>query len=165
MSDGPQLRVFDYVNHPYTQVRDCLVQDANAVFQAATNAATSRAESVAAELRVNIAGLNVTKEIQIQIVGIEHRPPEGTVPPTTILRLRWQAATGARWFPAMTGQLSIYPLTGSETQLDFTGVYQPPLGAVGKALNAVIGHRIADASVHHFIQQVAAYLRRTLPTA
>jgi hypothetical protein len=44
-----------------------------------------------------------------------------------------------------------YPLTATETQLDFWGIYEPPLGAVGKAMNAIIGHRIAEASVHRFI--------------
>lgn len=162
MADGPHLRVFDYVNHPYQQVRDCLVKDAGSVFQSATNAAASRADNVAAELRINIGGVNIAKEIAIAVEGIEDKPSEPITPPTTILRVRWQAASAPRWFPVMTGELSIYPLTATETQLDFSGVYQPPLGAVGKAINAVVGHRIADASVHQFISQVAAYLRREL---
>jgi hypothetical protein len=41
-------------------------------------------------------------------------------------------------------------------------VYQPPLGAVGKAMNAMVGHRIAEASVHRFIDEVADYLRKNI---
>ena len=62
----------------------------------------------------------------------------------------------------MKAELSVYPLTATETQLDFSGIYEPPLGAVGKALNAVAGHRIAESSVHRFISDVAAYLRQAL---
>jgi hypothetical protein len=53
-------------------------------------------------------------------------------------------------------------LTATESQLDFFGVYEPPLGAMGKALNAMVGHRIADAAVHRFVGDVAGHLRETL---
>ncbi len=56
----------------------------------------------------------------------------------------------------------IYPITATETQLDFNGLYEPPLGPLGKAVNAIIGHRIAEASVHRFVSDVAGYLRKTL---
>jgi hypothetical protein len=62
----------------------------------------------------------------------------------------------------MRAELSVYPLTATETQLDFAGRYEPPLGALGSAMDAMVGHRIAEASVHRFLQDVAAYLRREL---
>ena len=58
--------------------------------------------------------------------------------------------------------LSIYPITATETQLAFNGLYEPSLGPLGKAVNAIIGHRIAEASVHRFVSDVAGYLRKTL---
>ena len=62
----------------------------------------------------------------------------------------------------MKAELSIYPMTSTETQLDFLGHYEPPLGPLGRAINAVAGHRIAEVSVHRFIDEVAEYLRKTL---
>jgi len=82
--------------------------------------------------------------------------------PTTRLHLEWEAARMPRLFPIMKADLSIYPITTTETQLDFKGLYEPPLGPLGKALNAIIGHRIAEASVHCFVSEVAGYLRKTL---
>ena len=67
-----------------------------------------------------------------------------------------------RLFPLVKANLSIYPLTATETQLDFKGLYEPPLGPLGKALNAMVGHRIAEVSVHRFLSDVAEYLRKTL---
>jgi hypothetical protein len=52
--------------------------------------------------------------------------------------------------------------TATETQLDFSGIYEPPFGVLGKAVDAVAGYRIAEVSVHRFVSDVAAYLRQTL---
>ena len=43
MSKGREIRFYDYVNRPFEQVREALRQDAPAVFQSATAAASSRA--------------------------------------------------------------------------------------------------------------------------
>ena len=59
----------------------------------------------------------------------------------------------------MKAELSIYPLTPTETQLEFVGHYEPPLGIVGGALDATVGHRIAQASVDRLVTDVARYLR------
>jgi hypothetical protein len=161
MDGGRQIRSYDYVNHPYDRVRQTLEQNALAVFQAATKAAASRAESVAAELHVDFAGLGVTADINIVVKGIEEKPDDSSSPRTT-LHLEWEASNLPRLFPLMRGELSLYPLTGTETQLDFSGTYEPPFGALGKTMNAIAGHRIAEASVHRFVGDVAGYLRRAL---
>ena len=162
MSKGREIRCYDYVNHPYEQVRDALSKDALAVFQSATKAAASRARSIASELRVDIGGIGVEADI---IISVNEHRGEGLRRhggPVTRLQLEWQAAKMPSLFPLMKAELSIYPLTGTETQLDFSGLYEPPLGAVGKALNAIVGHRIAEVSVHHFVSDVAGYLRQAL---
>jgi len=33
---------------------------------------------------------------------------------------------------------------------------------VGKTMNAILGHRIAEVSVHRFVNDVAGYLRQSL---
>jgi hypothetical protein len=162
MSKRSQIRSYDYVNHPYEQVRDALTQDARAVFQSATKAAASRAHSVASQLRVNIAGIEVATDIAISVKNIEEHVQGAADAPATRLRLEWEAAKRPRLFPFMRADLAIYPLTATETQLDFAGVYEPPLGVLGSAVNAVVGHRIAEVSVHHFVTEVAEYLRTTL---
>jgi hypothetical protein len=162
MSKRREIRCYDYVNHPYEQVREALSQDALAVFQSATKSAASRAQSVAAELRVDIGGIAVEADIKISVKSIEEKGREGMSPPVTRLQLEWEAAKMPRLFPLMKADLTVYPLTSTETQLDFSGVYEPPLGALGKAVNAVAGHRIAEVSVHRFINDVAGYLRHTL---
>jgi hypothetical protein len=162
MDKGREIRCYDYVNHPYERVRDVLKQNALAVFQSATKTAASRAESVAAELHVDFGGIGVKSDIKISVQGIGENAGDAMSAPTTELLLEWEAASAPRLFPLMKGTLAVYPLTKTETQLDFHGVYEPPFGAVGKTMNAIAGHRIAEASVHRFIDEVAGYLRQAL---
>lgn len=165
MSKGREIRCFDYVNHPYDRVRDALIADAPAVFQSATKAAASRARSIASGLRVNFGGIEVATDIDISVNKIEEKAFEPMAAPSTRLTLEWKATSMPSLFPFMQAELDLYPLTATETQLDFFGLYEPPLGAVGIALNAVVGHRIADVAVHRFISDVAGYLRETLAKA
>jgi hypothetical protein len=160
---GREIRCYDYVNHPYEQVRDALSKDALTVFRAATKAATARAQSIAAELRLDIGGIGVQADVRISVKNVEEKEVDATSTPATRLLLEWEAATMPRLFPLMKAELSIYPLTATETQLDFSGFYESPFGAVGKAMNAIVGHRIAEVSVHRFISDVAGYLRQALP--
>jgi hypothetical protein len=161
MSTGREIRSYDYVNRPYERVRDALRQNALTVFQSATKAAASRAQSIAAELHVDLGGIGVKTDINISVKNIEEIV-DATSTPTTRLLLEWEAATVPGLFPLMKGELSLYPLTSTETQLDFSGFYEPPFGAVGRTMNAIVGHRIAEVSVHRFVSDVAGYLRQAL---
>jgi hypothetical protein len=157
-----EIRSYDYVNHPYAKVREALVADPAAIFRAATRAAAARAQSVAAELRVTVAGVDVAAEIVFTIGAVEDEDagPHGS--PLTRIPVSWEAARNPQFFPLMSSVLTIYPLTGTETQLDFLGRYDPPLGVVGDAMDALVGRRIAEASVHRFIGDVARYLREEI---
>jgi hypothetical protein len=162
MGEGARIRCFDYVNHPYERVRDALTAGAREVFRSATRAAASRADSLAAELRVQVAGFDMGKEIAISVDTVEELAPEVTAPPLLRLELEWEAASAPRLFPFMRAELLAYPLTDTETQLELCGRYEPPLGPLGGALNAVALHRIAEASVHRFLNDVAGHLRASL---
>lgn len=162
MSKGRHIRAFDYVNQPYEKVRDALREGADEILVAATKAAASRAHSVASGLHVNIGGIEVGAEISISVDSVEDDPKAPLGGHSTHLHLSWQAAKRPGLFPLMNGDLSVYALSPTETQLDFEGDYEPPLGVVGAALDAAVGHRIAEASVHRFVSDVAAHLREAL---
>ena len=162
MSVGKAIRVYDYVNRPYQKVRERLQRDTNEVFRNATKVAALRAKSLASELHVNIAGIEVGTDIDIKVKSVENVESTVALPEKTIIHLEWAAAKMPRLFPFMKADLAIYPLTSSETQLDLSGNYEPPLGFVGSVIDAAIGNRIAEASVHQFITDVASYLRAEL---
>jgi hypothetical protein len=159
MSEPRQLRSYEYVNHPYASVRDTLQADAHGILQRATSTAATRASDLGATLRVEVAGLELATDVSIAVTTIgEAEDPIGHHP-VTRFHVAWQARRHTALFPIMEAQLSVYPLSADETQLDLLGHYRPPGGVVGNALDALVGHRIAEATVHRFLQDVADYLK------
>ena len=157
-----EIRCFEYVNHPYEAVRKALVGDAQTAFAGATSEATGRAEGVAAELRINVAVLQIGKDIVIDVGEPVEEPATDTTPAITTLPVTWKATGAPVLFPMMRADVSMYGITPTETQLDFRGEYDPPMWALGSMIDAVVGHRIAEATVHRFVRDVARYLRETL---
>lgn len=159
MSEGRPIRCYEYVNQPYEVVRDAVRRDPEGLFRRATKTAAARAETIAAGLRVNIAGLEVSTNIDLVVERIDE--VDGLHPCTT-LAVRWRASHRPGLFPTMTAELKLYPLSPHETQVDLEGTYQPPLGVLGGAIDAALGHRVAEASVHRFVDDIATRLRQDL---
>ena len=162
MSTGRQIRSYDYVNHPYKRVRDTLKQNAVEVFQSATKAAASRAESVAAELHVDFAGMGVKADIKILVKGVEEKPADAISSASTTLLSGVGSCNVAAVVSPHAGRAFRVPADRDRDPVGFSGTYEPPLGAVGKTMNAIAGHRIAEVSVHRFVSDVAGYLRQAL---
>ena len=96
MNKGIEIRCNDYVNHPYVLVRDALVKDPLAVFQSATNAASSRAKAIASELRMDIGGIGIETSINITVKNIEETRPRQRLPKLSWISLDF---TNHRWVP------------------------------------------------------------------
>jgi hypothetical protein len=159
-----EVRAFDYVNHPYEPVRDALRAGAGEIFNRATKLAENRTGDLVASLSVDLAGIQISKDIEIHIGEIsEERMGTGELGRVTRIPLEWRAKETPGLFPAMQGTLSVYPLSFTETQLELSGHYDPPMGVLGSALDAVVGHRLAEASVHRFVGEVVELLRRDMP--
>jgi hypothetical protein len=155
MSEARELHCYEYVNVPYDKVRAALERDAVGIFQRATSSATSRAEAVAATLRVGVGALEIGTDIKIEVRAVNEKV-SALGDRKTEIEIAWKAVSAAGLFPSMEATLSVYPLSAQETQIDLHGRYRPPLGVVGNALDAVVGHRVAQASVLRFVQDVAA---------
>jgi hypothetical protein len=156
---NPSLRCFDYVNQPYPRVREAILANPHYVFRHATAAAATQA----ATLHVKVGAIDVGAEVAIRIAGVENDHAYDR--PATKIALEWQAENSPGMFPSMKATLVIFPLTSTETQLELDGTYAPPLGPLGKAFDAAVGHRLAEASIQRFIQEVAGWLREELTTA
>jgi hypothetical protein len=153
-----ELHTYEYVTVPYEKVREALRRDAVGIFQRATAAAASRATEVVATLRVAVGAVEVGADVRIEVRAINEKV-SALGDHTTDVEIAWTAARAAALFPSMEATLSIYPLSSEETQIALHGRYRPPLGIVGDALDALAGHRVAEASVLRFVQDVAARIR------
>jgi hypothetical protein len=162
MTKRHELRCYDYVNRPHTQVHAALLTDALGIFARATHSAVTRARDLTAELRVRIGALVIATDVEIQVVEVVGaRSPDDR--PATRLDLTWHSRRRSGLFPEMAGTLWAYALASRETQIEFIGAYDPPLGLLGDAIDAVALHRLADASVQRFVSDIAAFLRAQLP--
>jgi hypothetical protein len=90
----------------------------------------------------------VDKQVQVTI-GQPYRIPSKTLVPIT-----WAATGSERLFPALEGDLELAPLGERRTQLSISARYKPPLGAVGRALDRALLHRVAEATVKDFLDRV-----------
>jgi hypothetical protein len=162
MSSEHRLRCYDYVNQPFERVRDVMRENAQDIVRVATSRASQREQSIAAQLRVRVGVLEIATDVSVEL----GKPEDTTSSPfgyeVVVFPLSWNATSRPSLFPHMKGKLLVYPLSRSETQLEFEGTYDPPFGLLGEAIDALAGKRIAEASVLTFVQDIAAHLRKQL---
>jgi hypothetical protein len=163
MSEPRKVRCYQYVNRPYAAVRQLLAERGPGVFQRATASASARAGEVGATLHAGVGAVEVAVDVRIQVRAVSEDEGVAGMSPVLRVELGWEASHAAALFPVMKADLSFWPLTATETQLEIEGTYRPPLGIVGNAADAVLGHRIAEASVHRFLDDIVEQIRRELP--
>lgn len=150
------------IEQPAAVVQDLLRAGAARIFTRATCRATAREQSFCVRLHMQVGSLDIATAASVQIGPIEESPPSPFGAQVIAIPLTWSAVSSPGLFPRMRASVFVYPLSSRETFLDFEGEYTPPLGRFGEAIDAVVGHRIAQACVAHFMQDVAAFLREQL---
>jgi hypothetical protein len=163
MSGSRKLRCYQYVDRPYEAVRDALRQRPLEICRLATKSAAARAGTIAASLHADLGGIDVAVDVRLHVHAIHDDERIAGISPAMRISLGWEATRATPLFPVMQAELSLWPLTSTETQLEIEGEYRPPLGAVGNVLDAALGHRVAEASVHRFLDDIVEQLRRELP--
>lgn len=93
------------------------------------------------------------KEVEIGL-GSPYR-----IPSKTLLPLTWRATGPERLFPMFEADVEIAALGPSRTQLSISARYRPPFGALGRALDRALLHRVAEATVKDFLDRVGETLR------
>jgi hypothetical protein len=78
--------------------------------------------------------------------------------------LRWEVrGAGGRLFPVLDADLTLAPAGENAASLTLDGAYRPPLGRIGAELDRLLLHRVAEATIHDFLERVATALAH--PTA
>lgn len=159
-----ELHCYQYVNRPFETVRVALIADTLGLFERGTKSATGRARAIARNLKVSVAGVEVGKSIAVKVKRVDlHLEAPGHIAEDALgFELEWQAETSASLFPSMKAKLVAYALGPNETQLDLVGHYEPPGGVIGSAADWLIGHRVAEASVKRFLDDIAGQLSEEL---
>ena len=156
------LHAYAYLQRPYDQVRLAFSNELVDVLGQAEDAATHRAITVSQRLAAHLGPLELGTQIEIEPTGFEQTPFDAGHP-SCRLRLHWRASTATAFFPTMHAELIAHPIGEDETQLGLFGTYSPPLGVLGGLGDAVLGHHIAEASVHSFVDALVKRLEELIP--
>ena len=104
--------------------------------------------------KVGIPGLSKLVRVQVR----ELTRTEGSA----ALAIRWEATgPGGVLFPVLDADITLAPAGDAgdagdgATVLAMAGVYRPPLGALGQALDRAILHRVALATIRGFLAGLA----------
>jgi hypothetical protein len=99
--------------------------------------------------RVGVPGLSKLVRVQVRELSWTDQ--------SVGLAIRWEATgPGGALFPVLDADLTMAPAGGRVTILALAGVYRPPLGAMGAALDRVILHRAASTTIRGFLARVAS---------
>ena len=89
----------------------------------------------------------------VRIVAIKR--PDGAEPGRAHDEFEVGWTAGTRFFPDFHGTLRLRIASVEETLLTLQGEYRPPFGALGAAFDALIGRRIARATMGDLLDRLA----------
>jgi len=87
------------------------------------------------------------------------------IPTKTILPMSWASVGTPRLFPALEADLEVAALGRSGSQLSISARYAPPFGALGRAIDRALLHRVAEATLKDFLDRVGGALVERLDGA
>lgn len=103
-----------------------------------------------------IAGLAIRKRVTVE-AGEPVQAGDWTGMPLT-----WKASFPEKLFPEMQGKVELAPVDGLTTRLTVSGMYQPPLGRVGRQLDEAVMHRVAESTVKELAESIAERIGTSL---
>ena len=99
--------------------------------------------------RVGVHGLSKLVRVQARDLAVTQE--------SVGLAIRWEATgPGGGLFPVLDADLKLVRAGERAAVLTMSGVYRPPLGALGQALDRAVLHRVAAATIRDFVAHVAA---------
>ena len=151
------LHCYAYLHARFDLVSRVLAYRTADVLQHATENAAEQAGELSRTLSVEVGGFRISRDVAIEIGEFE---PRGVM--SSVVPLRWRAESSGLLFPTLSAELEIAALTTDPplTQLTVDGSYVPPLGVVGAGADRLLLHRVAEATLHRFTNDVAEQLDR-----
>ncbi len=103
------------------------------------------------ELRSRVGPSSVVAKSVTLEIGAPELQRRGLVYP-----IHWSAVGSEALFPEMRADLILTQNGKQETIVTFSGTYDPPLGAVGRALDRALMGRVAEATVRNWVDRLVS---------
>ncbi|MCU1493620.1 MAG: hypothetical protein JWO62_1384 [Acidimicrobiaceae bacterium] len=75
-----------------------------------------------------------------------------------LLAFSWEAHGGASLFPRLDADLAVAPLGMGQTQIVLRARYEPPGGALGRNVDRLLLHRVAESTLRAFLERLCSGL-------
>jgi hypothetical protein len=149
------LYCFENVTRTASDIVRALVNPDLVIFKAATQLAVEEAQRFRDRLPVDVAGLDIGREVAAEVGEPEDRGYAVYIP------VKWHAASQTGVFASIDADLEVVPFTSSPpvTQFAILGRYRPSIGLAGAPGNAILGRRLAQVAVRQFFIELAARVR------
>jgi len=148
------LRSYVELNLPIADVEEALLHTPAEWIPGLASSAEERGDQLLGEVGFPVSGRQVGKQVEIEL-GAPVRTPGRTWLPIT-----WRATGPRGIFPNLEGELEVAALGPHLTQLGLSARYKPPFGLVGESLDRALLHRVAEATIHDFVERVGVALRQ-----
>lgn len=142
------IRYFSDLSMPFEEAETALLASPGTWLPHLAQDAEGRGEALLVEVGFGNELLRVDKHVEVQI-GAPLRMDAKTMLPMTWIPTGTQVI-----FPALEADLEVAALGPSRTQLSISARYRPPMGAVGRAVDRALLHRVAEATVKDFLDGV-----------
>jgi len=149
-----QMLVYDFIHIPLpvAQVRDRLLSAVPNIWQKAAAAAYDEGEALLSRVGPFGPVPGLSKAVSVHVSNVRVRGE------AFVVQLRWSASGPTELFPVMEADLEVAPLGANQSQLGFSGSYDPPLGSFGRRLDRLLLHQLAEATVRAMLSQLVEAL-------
>jgi len=149
------VRSFVEIAAPFGAVQKALVHDVASWLPGLADSAGLSGEARMADVGFGHS-VRVDRKVLVEVGAPISDDGRALVP------IRWKSESGEALFPALDGEIEVAPVGADATQLSMTARYTPPFGLLGRVADRALLHRVAEATVKDFVDNVAAVVRDRL---
>ena len=148
------MLVYDFIriSLPVAQVRHRLFVAVSGLWQQVAEAAYDEGEELLSRVGPFGPVPGLSKAVSVHVSNVRVRGE------AFVVQLQWSASGPTELFPVMEADLEIAPMGTHQSQLGFSGSYDPPLGSFGRQLDRLLLHQLAEATVRAMLRQLVAAL-------
>ena len=145
---GMFIRYYIELSQPVATVQQALVDSPTGWLSTMAREAQARGDGLLGEVGVGPLGARLRRQVRIRL----GEPVQ--FPSMTSLPLTWEPVGLEGVLPRLDANLELGSLGEGRTQLAISARYRPPLGVVGRAVDRVLLHRVAEATLKDFLDRL-----------
>lgn len=147
------VRYYVSVDRPLDECRQVLLRSPEEWLPNQVRASQEPAARLLARVGFSLVSLDIRKR------AVVHLGDPVEVGDWLHIPVSWGAEWASQLFPQFEGELQLVPISADETKVAVAGTYDPPLGDVGRTVDNLLLHTVAEATVKDFVEGVARRMR------